>query len=123
MGKLKYCGYSSCGNYAVQGSNYCPKHQLQSRTETMKALDNLRPSAKDRGYDYQWAEFAKKYKEDHPTCDKCGSDTMAVDHIKPLRDYPELKYVDSNLQSLCRRCHLNKTKEETRQRNKGNTNE
>ena len=32
-----------------------------------------------------------------------------VDHIKAVRDYPELKYELSNLQALCHSCHSQKT--------------
>lgn len=35
-----------------------------------------------------------------------------VDHIKPLRDHPELALARSNLQGLCRSCHSKKTKQE-----------
>lgn len=30
---------------------------------------------------------------------------LEVDHIKPVRLYPELEYEESNLRTLCHRCH------------------
>lgn len=35
-----------------------------------------------------------------------------VDHIKPLRDRPDLGLALSNLQGLCRSCHSKKTQQE-----------
>ena len=31
-----------------------------------------------------------------------------VHHIKPVEEWPELAYIDSNLISLCRKCHNKK---------------
>lgn len=50
-------------------------------------------------------------KRDNYTCQWCkrydGGKTPAtvVHHIKHLEDYPELAYKDSNLISLCSKCH------------------
>jgi len=35
---------------------------------------------------------------------------LEVDHIKPVRDAPELAFELSNLQTLCVRCHSRKTR-------------
>lgn len=44
-------------------------------------------------------------------CVKCGArGRLEVDHIKPVRDAPELAFELSNLQTLCVRCHSAKTK-------------
>ena len=46
-------------------------------------------------------------------CVQCESRTaLQVDHIKPVRDAPELAWELSNLQTLCRRCHARKTRRE-----------
>ena len=37
---------------------------------------------------------------------------LEVDHIKAIRVAPELAYEITNLQTLCRRCHSRKTREE-----------
>src|SRR5699024_9732919 len=31
--------------------------------------------------------------------------TLEIDHIKELKDYPQLRLTNSNLQTLCRTCH------------------
>jgi len=44
-------------------------------------------------------------------CKRCGSESnLHIDHIKPWRDFPELRYTVSNLQVLCRICHQLKGK-------------
>ncbi len=46
-------------------------------------------------------------------CVKCSSrHKLQVDHIKPVRDAPELSFEIENLQTLCRQCHSSKTREE-----------
>lgn len=47
---------------------------------------------------------------DYYLCQECLKDKRikiydVVHHIKPLRDYPELSLVESNLISLCHACH------------------
>lgn len=44
-------------------------------------------------------------------CVKCGATgRLECDHIKPVRDAPELSFTLENLQTLCIRCHASKTK-------------
>ncbi len=44
-------------------------------------------------------------------CVKCNAvGRLEVDHIRPVRDAPELAFELSNLQTLCTPCHSAKTK-------------
>lgn len=46
-------------------------------------------------------------------CVRCGSrGRLEVDHIKPVREAPDLAFDLTNLQTLCVRCHSRKTKSE-----------
>lgn len=46
-------------------------------------------------------------------CKKCGSkESLQVDHIKPWKFNPELRFVLSNAQLLCAQCHYKKSSEE-----------
>lgn len=47
-------------------------------------------------------------------CVACGCvGRLEVDHVKPVRTHPELRFDLSNLQTLCVRCHARKTAIET----------
>ena len=78
--------------------------------------DERRGSSTQRGYDYRWQKFSAIYRDKHPLCVHCrtaGQIAQAehVDHITPLCDGGS-KYAESNLQSLCERCHASKTRRE-----------
>jgi hypothetical protein len=48
---------------------------------------------------------------DGGACVKCGArGRLEVDHIKPVRDAPDLSYEPTNLQTLCPSCHTRKTR-------------
>jgi len=60
----------------------------------------------------QWKSLRlEALRRDNFKCVKCGSKgRLEVDHIKPVRSNPELSFVLTNLQSLCRQCHSRKTR-------------
>jgi len=44
-------------------------------------------------------------------CRQCGArGRLVVDHVKPVRDRPDLAWVLDNLQALCPGCHSRKTR-------------
>ena len=48
-------------------------------------------------------------------CAKCNTEDLSnieLDHIKPVRLYPNLAFDESNIQPLCKKCHVLKTLEE-----------
>lgn len=50
-------------------------------------------------------------RRDDYRCKSCGSKRhLQVDHVRPVREAPELSYAVTNLQTLCRRCHSAKTR-------------
>ena len=58
----------------------------------------------------------KALDRDNWTCRKCGGrGRLEVDHIQPLEDGGEL-YDLSNLMSLCKKCHISKTRLDYRAR-------
>jgi hypothetical protein len=64
--------------------------QPQSERKTSK-YKNLRKKIFERDY-YKCV-----------LCDKMGD--LNMDHIKPYSKYPELRYDESNLRTLCMQCH------------------
>lgn len=52
------------------------------------------------------------FKRDSFTCRSCGDigGVLNADHIKPFAIYPELRFAIDNGQTLCRDCHILKTR-------------
>lgn len=91
---------------------------LRKRTST--AHDERRGSSSRRGYDSRWERVRAMHLASEPLCRMClaqGRVTPAVlvDHIVPIRDGGAV-LDDDNLQSLCRACHDQKSKEDIRRR-------
>jgi 5-methylcytosine-specific restriction endonuclease McrA len=52
-------------------------------------------------------------RRDDYRCRSCGArGRLEVDHVRPVRDAPELAFELDNLQSLCGPCHSRKTRGE-----------
>lgn len=86
------------------------------RRESAVEHDERRGSSRERGYDARWERVRRMHLAGEPLCRMCqqaGRVTLAVlvDHITPIRDGGE-RLDDDNLQSLCRRCHDEKTKDD-----------
>jgi endogenous inhibitor of DNA gyrase (YacG/DUF329 family) len=56
----------------------------------------------------KWAALREKILLRDKVCHICGSDKqLVVHHIKPWKNYPDLRYEPSNLITWCRNCHNN----------------
>lgn len=63
----------------------------------------------------QWKPLRfQALRRDDFQCVKCGARScrLEVDHIKPVRDRPDLSFELTNLQTLCASCHARKTRAE-----------
>jgi 5-methylcytosine-specific restriction protein A len=95
---------------ALVDKGYCEAH-----AESAKSYDKYRGTAGSRGYDSDWKRVRiEALKRDRYLCLHClakGIVTPAkdVDHILTVKTHPWLRLVLSNLQSLCRACHVKKT--------------
>jgi len=79
-------------------------------------FDSRKPSSQ-RGYDHRWTELRAYHISQEPLCRHCRERGLTraaeeVDHIEPISKRPDLRLEPTNLQSLCRRCHVRKTREE-----------
>jgi 5-methylcytosine-specific restriction protein A len=54
----------------------------------------------------RWWEYKNNYLKQHPYCDICGCLAEQVHHIIPRSECPEMMYDWTNLQSLCKKCHI-----------------
>ena len=107
------CKYPLCPEVINPGERYCSKHKHTEQTSSIKR------SSCAEGYDRKWQRLrAYKLRLD-PLCEIClamGEVVQAeeVDHIKPVKQYPELRLVLENTQSLCVSHHSKKTREENK---------
>jgi 5-methylcytosine-specific restriction protein A len=81
---------------------------------TARHNDRARGSASSRGYDRAWEKIRDRHRASEPLCRMCLAQGLTVamaevDHIVKVRDRPDLRLVDANLQSLCKPCHSAKT--------------
>ncbi|TMS50967.1 HNH endonuclease [Mycobacterium sp. DBP42] len=54
----------------------------------------------------RWKNLSKRLRRLSPFCEFCGATkALAVDHILPISDYPELVYAEENCRVLCRSCN------------------
>ncbi|MFN0168677.1 MAG: HNH endonuclease [Bryobacteraceae bacterium] len=67
-----------------------------------------------RGYGKRWESIRALVLAEEPICRVCRREwSQEVDHIEPAARRPDLHYVRSNLQGICRGCHREKTYRET----------
>lgn len=54
-----------------------------------------------------WPKVRNAFLADHPACEACGrKKKLEVHHIVPFHVDPALELSESNLTTLCLRCHL-----------------
>ena len=82
----------------------------RSKRERGRDHDQHRGTSAERGYDATWRRLRRMFLNANPLCvfHLRKRETVAatvVDHIKSVREAPELRLEWSNLQSLCKPCH------------------
>src|SRR5678809_165520 len=105
---LRYCAEPHCGALVQHGR--CQAHR--------QAKERDRGTRQQRGYDDPWLHYSQMRLATHRLCVGYPLGTHALptmatctDHILPLKERPDLKYAEHNLQSLCAECHRRKTNE------------
>lgn len=118
-----------CSNTVSLDEKYCEIHKGKAvikKREQVKQYD-LYVRDKDAAAFYSSKEWkrvrAMAAKRDNYLCLHCLRQHRlkrynVVDHIKPVKQFPELKLSLSNLQSLCHACHRVKTEADIRLYNK-----
>lgn len=108
------CG--RCGATVPPGTR-CACAKANTKAHAL-AYDQARGSAAARGYDHTWRKLRDAHLSMSPLCIECLNDEIVevavdVDHVIPISVWPEGRLVASNLQSLCRKHHNEKTRRET----------
>jgi len=119
---------------ALRGIRRTPEWRMmisETRKKTACAKDEKNPNwkggsskagSKERGR--MWGLKLEAKKRDGFACVRCGKEEhkcpscnqyliLHVDHIKPFKDYPQLRFSLDNLQTLCQACHQDKSKAES----------
>lgn len=87
-----------------------PKNKRPPWLPERKAWEH--PGRRDDVYQSpRWKALRKWYRIANPLCVVCGDAMQDIDHIVPLSQGGDPYDID-NLQSLCRRCHNDKTNED-----------
>lgn len=109
----KPCSHPGCGVLVRDGSSRCAKHPKAN-----SFADKKRGNRHERGYGTAWTKLREfVLKRDEGLCKPCkaaGRVTLAseVDHRIPKAEGGTDD--ESNLQAICRTCHLDKTQAEAK---------
>ena len=124
--RRKRCKQWGCPNFHNNKNGYCDecnrkyraKHPDRynedgSKKTDWKTYEEKRGNFRQRGYDYKWDKFKKRFLLAHPTCAICGAPAQCVDHktttARQMMDaYGEFVYNDEDYQALCFRCNTRK---------------
>ena len=88
----------------------------KSRTRQKRQAD--RRSSTERGYNYRWQLYRRRFLIDHPLCCRCSTTkrpvaATQVDHIIPVESADDPGFwAAANHQPLCESCHSTKTNTE-----------
>ena len=91
---------------------------LRPRALRPSAPERERGSASARGYDRAWQRVRLLHLSAEPLCRFCSARSLlveatVVDHIRTIRERPDLRLDRANLRSLCKPCHDGHTAQQT----------
>lgn len=95
--------------FRIKHGDLCP-----CQKQAKAAADANRASSADRGYDADWRKLRAEHLKRQPNCVICGKPGNTVDHIKRVRDFPELRLDPRNLQTLCASHHSSNVQRQER---------
>ena len=92
------CTEPRCPNLTKKGKCFTHKQQEQQEYRKHRPDDSFYRSP-------EWRKVRLEVLADSPYCCVCGAVANTVDHIKPLRERPDLALDRGNLRSMCKPCH------------------
>lgn len=107
----RFCKHPGCNALVFTG--YCDQHQAkqaQAYKDSQRSYNDRRAET-DRLYKTEkWRKLSVRFRKLNPLCVECERKGLVrhadlVDHIKPVKEHPELFHDWRNLRSLCQRCH------------------
>ena len=105
------------GNSHSYGKILSDKSREKISQKLVKPLGETALGFRFRIHSYWMADFrrSKILETFNNKCARCQTEDLSnveLDHIKPVRLYPNLAFEESNIQPLCKKCHVEKTLEE-----------
>ena len=110
------------GNSHSYGKILSDKSREKISQKLVKPLGETALGFRFRIHSYWMADFrrSKILELFNNKCARCQTEDLTnveLDHIKPVRLYPNLAFEESNIQPLCKKCHVEKTSEENKLNN------
>lgn len=119
-GKLgRPCAEPRCPGLVTDQGRYCPAHAEQAKKEAFTRKYNQK---RNPFYDTAaWKKCRQAVISANPICEaqSCTQAATEVHHIENINTRPDLAYTLSNLQALCKRCHMRESQKESRQAKQG----
>jgi len=74
-------------------------------------VNQARAAVTARTYDAAWRKLRANFLKNYPNCQATGCTLPAtqVDHVKSVRERPDLRLAWRNLRALCASCHSRRT--------------
>lgn len=119
----KPCAYPGCPELVQAEQTYCNEHKRKVKGQRDKEYNRQRDPRSRKFYgSARWKKLRNKYIKQNPLCEHCQEKDKVtaateVDHIIPIEVDWSRRLEWNNLQSLCHRCHMQKTQEDKKKYN------
>jgi len=110
---LRFCNHNGCTE--LISSRYCEKHDKEfqeKQKEKLAYYDKNRGSAQERGYDWRWQKYSKRFLKQpgNQICklhfQGCTLIANCVDHIEPHNgSHDPMFWEPTNHQAACIHCN------------------
>jgi 5-methylcytosine-specific restriction endonuclease McrA len=100
-----------CGCGKLVASGVLCACQVKREAERKARAEQVRPTARERGYDTKWQREREAFLKQRPICERvsngkpCGQPATVVHHLVPHRGDRSLFWRRSNWSPRCRPCH------------------
>ena len=115
------CRALGCNKTVEYPNHYCPEHSYMEadKKDFFTAVNDYSPSYTNLYKTKRWKELEREHLRKEPYCVICGcKENLVCDHRQAHRGNLDLFFDPDNLQTLCKSCHDQKTRDEIKQRQK-----
>ena len=99
------CRHPTCGAY-LKTPGYCSAHASTALNRHADYDQRRRDRDLKQFYDSAaWRAVRAARLANQPWCSNCHRPANTVHHVKPAKDFPDLRLDPANLDCLCASCH------------------